>query len=500
MSEPHTGSTRVYVDFGAIRIQSYLSRTAGLRGHRTASDALARATARRVIEDVVGHLAEVNDEAGEADGVVSIRFVPTPGMDVETHVRRLQDEVFAHLRRELPGAEFQSVWGEGEYYLNAYARQIQPRTEVGEVRHDLPATAEFPLAVPCGMCHTDPAATRGKIVGKEVWLCPDCSMRNVPRGMSKNDESSPEGRLRNSLPVNHDAPEGFETLAALGRAESGRNHLATVSVDGNAFGEFFKALVKEGGEDPRMRTWKQKISKDLSQATRQALTEATLGLALTDELDRMVVVPHVVGGDDVLVSLPADQAWAFTLAFLHQFGAAVHEATSGILEVLNGRRAERGEGVPALQAPTASAGIVFAHAGHPLTLLAEYADQCLREAKRAVRGKAASVQWRDITAEGTEQARRDPLLLSMLRTPDGEPTGTAKALSALASVPSSHRSRLAEAVRADGEITAAVIAQRVGHLKAVRPFLSPFDRRNAPPPAGIALGAALTLTRWWPCA
>ncbi|WP_411574811.1 Cas10/Cmr2 second palm domain-containing protein [Streptomyces fradiae] len=497
----HTGVTPVYVDFGAIRIQAYLTRTAGLRGHRAASDSLARATTPGVIEDVVGHLAEVNDEAGEADGVVSVRFTPVPGMDVEARVRRLQDLVFAHLRQALPGAEFHSVWGQGEYYLNVYDKQIHPKTEAGDVRYDLPATAEFPLAVPCAMCHTDPAATWEMVTGKRQRLCPDCSMRNVPRRRVAGDERSPEGRLTESLPVTHAAPEDFAALAALGRAESGRNHLATVSIDGNAFGEFFKALAKEGSEDPRMRDWKRSISQSLSAATREALTEATVNLPLTDSLDQVVVVPHVVGGDDVLVSLPADQAWAFTLAFLHEFGQGVHAATADILEVLNRRRTARSEGEPPLEAPTASAGIVFAHSGYPLNLLAESAGKRLTEAKRAVRGKAASVQWLDITADGTEAPEhRPPLLLSTLRTPGGEPTAQAKALSALACVPASHRARLAEAVRSDGEITAAVIAHRVGHLATVRPFLSPFDQHNAPPPTGIGLGAALNIARWWPCA
>lgn len=117
-----------------------------------------------------------------------------------------------------------------------------------------------------------------------------------------------------------------------------------------------------------------------------------------------------------------------------------------------------------------------------------------------MRGKAASVQWLDITADGTEAPEHEPLLLSALRTPAGGPTPEATALSALASVHASHRARLTEAVRSDGEITAAVIAHRVGHLEAVQPFLSPFDQQKAPPPTGIGLGAALNIARWWPCA
>lgn len=499
-------STWVYVDFGAVRIQHYLTRTPGLRGHRAASNTLAQATDATEIARVVGTLAEVNREAGEADGVVSLRFPAAGADDADAddagRVRRLQDVVFAHLRRALPGAEFHSVWGAGESYLTAYAHTLQPKTHRGEVRHDLPPTAEFPLAVPCRMCHTDPAVGSEPLPDGLRALCLDCSMRNVTRRQTVADQRSPEGRLRNALDLKP-APDDFTSLAGLGSATSGRNHLATVAVDGNSIGVFFKALADASNQDGQWETAKSEVSTALSDATRTALENATLDLPVTLEHERLCVVPHVVGGDDVLVSLPADQAWSFTLTFLQEFGRLVREATSEVLDALNASRAGR-PGLAPLQVPTASAGLVFAHASDPLNLLVESAAQRLSEAKRAFGGRQAAVQWLDITADGPEAPTHPPLALRVLRTEDGGETEATAALSRLVTVPASHRARLTEALRGSGPITAAAISHRVGHLDAVKPFLSPLDspldRPDQPPASGIGLGAALGLSRWWPCA
>lgn len=488
----------VYVDFGAVRIQHYLTRTAGLRGHRAASNSLAQATADAPIEQEIGDLAEVNPEAGKADGVVSLRFPAADGDRHEDRVRQLQNRVFAHLRKALPGAEFHSVWGEGESYLAVYAHALQPKAHRGQVRHDLPPTAEFPLAVPCRMCHTDPAVGVEPVPGGSQALCLDCSMRNVPRRQMVADVRSPEGRLLQDIGL-APAPDDFTDLATLGSAASGRNHLATVAVDGNAFGVFFKTLADEGSRDAELRGMKATISQTLSAATRTALANAALELPVTMEHERLCLLPHVVGGDDVLVSLPADQAWCFTLTFLEEFGHLVRKETAEALERLNLIRAGRPD-LPKLEPPTASAGVVFAHASYPLNLLVESAGQRLAEAKRAFGGRHASVQWLDITADGTEAPTHPPLALSVLRTDGRSETAPAVALSRLTKVPASHRTRLTEALRGSGPLTAAALADRVGHLDTIRPFLPPLDRLDQPPASGIGLGAALNLARWWPCA
>ncbi|MCX5400806.1 hypothetical protein [Streptomyces sp. NBC_00102] len=487
----------VYVDFATVRIQQYLSRTSDLRGHRAASNSLAYATSAAAVGKVADGLAEVNEEAGEADGVVSLRFPAEPGTAHVDRVRRIQDRVFGHLRAALPGAEFQSVWGEGDSYLSVYADTLRRKERDGDVRHDLPANAEFPLAIPCRSCELAPAAGREPVHERMEWLCPDCSMRNVPRRQVREDPRSPEARLRADIGLDP-APDHFPDLAALGAPGSGGNHLATVAADGNAFGVFFKALADEGLRGPEPASLKQRFSVTMSRATREALAAAVLELPLTLKTGRLCVVPHVVGGDDVLVSMPADQAWPFTLHFLREFEQRVRRETAEVIDRINARRAGL-PGTALLEPPTASAGIVFARHRHPLNLQVESAGRMLSEAKRAFRGRRASVQWLDITAEGSDPPDRPPLLLSTLQNADGTPTRAHAAVTTLVRVPAGHRNRLAEALRDAGPIKAAAIADRVGHLAAVRPFLAPFDRPGESPAAGVGLAAALGIARWWTC-
>ncbi|WP_326794937.1 hypothetical protein OG946_05010 [Streptomyces sp. NBC_01808] len=487
----------VYVDIGVVRVQSYLSRTSSLRGHRAASHTLAAATAREAVERAVDGLAEVNAEAGEVDGVVSLRFDVAPDEDPAPRVRLVQDAVLARLRQALPGAEFTSVWGRGTSYVEVYQRQMKPRVGRGEVRYDLPPPAEFPLAAPCRTCHVGPAAGEAAVTGSRRQMCPDCLHRNIPRDTMLDDGGTPEGRLVRDLGLDR-PPEMFPALAALGGGEG--NHLATVAADGNAFGEFFGELARQGSLDPGLRQAKEELSAKLSQATRDALQETVYDLHIEYDYAQLCVIPHVVGGDDVLLSMPADWAWKFTITFLQRFHASVREATADLVDRLNGNRTRTGR--PGLVPPTASAGVVFSHHKEPLNLLRESAYDRMAEAKREAKGRQSSIQWLDLTADGPDAPRHRPVLLAQLRTPAGEPADADRALSRLAGVPPAHRARLAGVLRDRGPLTAAAVeSRRVGHWEAVRPFLPPLDGPpDGDPPCGIGLGAALGMARWWPCA
>ena len=111
-------------------------------------------------------------------------------------------------------------------------------------------------------------------------------------------------------------------------------------------GGFFAALADR--EDDSI---KKRISPEISAATRSALISAAG--AVTRETDRFLpVIPHVLGGDDVVVSVTADRAWLFTRAFLDGFGAAMQAAAERLS--LDGQLRQR--------LPSMSARVVFAHA------------------------------------------------------------------------------------------------------------------------------------------
>lgn len=250
------------------------------------------------------------------------------------------------------------------------------------------------------MCRTDPAVKLERVTGKEheQALCLDCVMRNQSRYEQTKKSDNVEFRLAESTGVAR-GPEDFEGLAGMGTPGRGRNQLATVFIDGNAVGAFFAALAKAAAGDETLQQEKRRISRKLSDATFEALEVATIATMAEPLEDCLWVVPHVLGGDDVLVSMPAERGWAFTVAFLDYFEQKLREHTGETITVVNARR---GPAERPIAAPSASAGLVFADASYPLNLLVDAAEGCLRAAKRLVAGRASSVQWLDITADGTQ--------------------------------------------------------------------------------------------------
>jgi hypothetical protein len=262
--------------------------------------------------------------------------------------------------------------------------------------------------------------------------------------------------------------ENLRALARLGAPGGNRNHLATVFVDGNAFGDFFDQLASHSGKlAPGVKT---EISRSLNKDTRAALVEAGISVAVQEIDDTTLsMIPHLVGGDDVLVTLPADRAWLFVIAYLRHFGKSVMAT-----------RAQAAASVPELPHLSASAGVVFSHHSEPFHLVVEEATRCLATAKSLVRGQEASIATSDLTTGGSG---------APVRLADVE--AYADRLTALAELPASARQSLVGALRRnpDDPTVAENQALRLGHAKVTDPFLA----AGAP----IGLEHALHITRWW---
>lgn len=463
----------MYVDVACVQIQRYLARTLTLTGRRNASAVLAWATRLdgqrpggepSALMAAVTGLAVPNDQAGVADGVVHL--VACDGVEPQA----VAAAVLAHLRAALPGAVFQAVWGAGSDYLEAYQHQIRPRLAAGEVLVDLPVAAEFPPVSPCRFCRSaaavtrlpaDPSGDSGE--QREQDACADCQMRYGP-GSSHRRGRTAEHRL--AAHIGRDRPADLAGLAKLGRLGSGGNHLATVYADGNAIGDFFTALGHVPGAD------KTGVSRRLSQATWDALAAATTAIRL-DSDGALCAVPHVVGGDDLLVSVPADRGWRFTRVLLQHLddGLATLAADFGLDD-----------------APSASAGIVFAAADYPFHLIVAAAEQVLRRAKNAVAGQRASIDFIDITEDGNVSPTQGPLTLSALMRHAADLDMLVTQLS------SSARSRQQDLRRQgpDGYLQAQADLTRTGRAD----LLAPFPATPGGPDV-IPAAQALRITRWW---
>lgn len=408
-----------YVDVGIQRIQAHLARSRHLWGRRGASEEVVRLTMSPAAAKEKGIEAppmaevlalsgiEANDEAIDIDGVLSFkgRF--------EDDARDAGLLLARRLRTRLPGLTVQVSW---------ITADVQPETGIEERYIDLldpaqsrrwekvtfrPAPYEFPLVRLCDECKVDPASHQaGKRFpddpGVAPRLCADCFRRRehaerrrrtvVSIGPKHPNKFCVEWWLLSEINQARGGEElkGVDDLGKLGEMirpdAAGHvrthrdNHTALVFADGNGLGGLFEAAHRaavEAGSTLEM----QALSKGIGEALIVALKAATEKIILPGD-DRLPVVPHVMGGDDLLVSLPAERCWEFLVEFLTRFQDAAEGLGVGDRRV------------------SMSAGMVISKAELPLANQVEIAEQLLKRAKRGVDGQGWSFTWLDVTQDG----------------------------------------------------------------------------------------------------
>ena len=486
----------VYLDVGAKRIQAYLARTPRLRGRRGASALLDHDRINTWTQPAWADHATINPEGKRTDGLLSLRFHD----GVADHaVETVITDVGGRLQQLAPGAEWDVHIRRGATHREA----LQAGTAAERAGVDLlpgaliayrplpAAAAEVPVVRFCDTCGLDSAVVETRRIDPDARdpqaICADCSRRFLEGGFRTDERNwstaearaewqrriapgglGPERKLRagvaQRLGRSIGVVEDFDDLARLGSGDA--NHLCTVFVDGNRFGDLLAALKDTDIELSR-------LSENLAGAVESALVDATS--AATVERDKQVcVVPHLVGGDDLLASVTAERAWDFVLDLLD----AYHARTT---ELALHYSAETGRDIPT---PTASAGLVFTHFSRPFADSLELAEEALRRAKAQHKGRTPAICWLDVTADGPQLplARPAPTVDVLIQR--------RAVLDGLCAVPPSGRAALARALP-EGEVAVAALAHRLGRIDAVRPFLLP----SAPLP----LADALLLGRWWEC-
>ncbi len=472
-----SGGQWTYLDIAPVRIQSYLGRARDLKGQRGASAYLSHISHRdengqlpESIRDAVaaaGVVAETNAEAGQADGLIALR------LPLDADARRVAEAVMAEVRSKLPAVHLTARWATGQSYVEVYRSHFA--TGGAERLESYPATREFPPLVTCRQCSADPAV--GRIDLHEVKnqpVCADCLARydDPYRQSGLNQKSVPvsaENDLLNRLDrTEKGTVQHFKELAELGEQDGKHNHLATVYVDGNGLGDLFDRIATSGSAN-----LKKDVSAAVSDITREALVIATQKILRGEE--KVPVIPHVVGGDDVLVSVVADRAWEFTITYLSVFATRM-AAVPGLTEL------------PGYQPVSASAGIVIAHYKFPFRRAVKLAGGLLRAAKQKEHGRQAAVLWLDATRDGEQPpATRRAWTLDTL-------TGLANTLTALRTQidPAGRAAleRLVDPTRLEmstDRLTKHV--QRLGHGSILEPLIA----HSGP----TAVADALSLVRWW---
>lgn len=427
--------TTTYVTVGLQRIQAHLARSRHLWGRRGASEEVVRltmlpATAAAkgltqeapVAQTVQIDGVEINDEALDIDGVLSLR-----GNDRDTVIEAGMDLARA-MKRRLPGLTVQVSWataGEGERYVDLLQATAKDRWTAVTFH---PTSAEFPLVRPCDECRTSPASTTAQPRFSDtrdgvMRLCVDCFVRlehdeRRHRTVVNTTQHYPnkfcsEWWLRDRVNARRHTGQPQVTgsddlthLAELVRPdpparvrEHRDNHTALIAADGNGMGGLFEAATRQAAAEGNT-TALQELSAGIKSAMSDALLAATEAILLDGDTI-LPAVPHILGGDDLLVSLPAERCWEFLRVFLHTLQQSSSFSTAELPLSL-------------------SAGMVICRAPIPLANQVEVAERLLKRAKREVAGNGWSFTWLDLTQDGPDgehqvwslhnlEARRDAL-------------------------------------------------------------------------------------------
>src|ERR1039457_1536423 len=376
---------RHYLDVSAVRIQDWLTRTPDLKFRRGASVLLTEATARDVVDGEMPPGMRWNDQAGELDGVITLVVEDSVADDdVEDCLKAAAHAVARRMRASMPYCPIQAVSGRGDSYAAAYEEMEQARRDGSFLADSPPVPPEVILAKPCDQCRSaaavPPAIT---IIATErpKGLCPDCHARFEAAGGTKDDQlrrsPRPERRMKEALQAAglqvKGFPDNFKTMATAGQhdQDDAATQLALIYADGNKVGAFLSeaAQYARRGGSPA----KADIVPALDQATVSALADAVI--SRFRGWSRPPVLANLAGGDDLLVSVPAIDAWLFVRTLLEAFGTRREVGPRGWPKPLR-------EHLPSL-----SAGLVFHHLTAPLSDVLRIAAGKLDKAKKAGRGQ-----------------------------------------------------------------------------------------------------------------
>lgn len=461
----------VFLDVAVVHIQSWLTRAPNLRGRRGGSRMIREATKPETVDTLLTDftdVAERNAAYGNIDGVIALKLLRDDAVDdVEQYIVR-------NLREWLPAASLRSTRWEGPDSLGAHAAD-----EPVASRDWPPPVSEWPVSKPCDWCRSWPAS-RTAWVGagedsKQQQLCEDCRRRHQHAGYATSTTARLQPgverdllkRWREQNGSEIVVPETFQELALLGK-ENDNTHLATIHADGNAVGRLNQQL-RDLQRNDTARSFD--LPAAIERATWSALLAAIESMS-ADVDETMPIIAHLVGGDDVLVSVPAHEAWWFTRTLPTTFEQTLADELADA-------------GLADLPVPTVSAAVVFHHHSSPLSVVVDLAGQLLSHTKEQHRGKRASLAWQDITHDGPhplhhqEPDQRQAPALDMLVYAWSD-------LDSLAELGASARANLAVLASDSDREPLKRHAERLGLWELVQRV----DRR-------IALKDALGMVRWW---
>ncbi|MDT7924202.1 MAG: HD domain-containing protein [Chlorobiota bacterium] len=320
-------------------------------------------------------VATVTVASSEPLGYVQFSRGLAPHTDEE--VRNLSgqrvagDLLFSHFEALLTDRTKRKNFGE---LVSALTGRLQQAKRMRELA---PFFETLPVYRRCDSCGK--RAAQKWDVTKEEWLCEVCNQKRQKGRQERRDfvtafqewarqKQGFEGKFRH--------PEDLDTLAGAG------GRIALLYADGNNMGELLQLM-------PSPASYRH-FSQVLESATRDSLFAAIWTVFGEDRLkDASQPVPFEIialGGDDVVVIVPAEYGWVLALQLLKEF-----ENHPGIQRLEQELTERLGESI--LRRPislTLSAGLAIADVKYPVSFLFALAEGLLKQAKKLARERRTS--------------------------------------------------------------------------------------------------------------
>ena len=275
-----------------------------------------------------------------------------------------QDLIFSHFEALLTDRARRKNFGERVVALTGRLQQEK------RAKSSAPFLEALPVHRRCESCGKRAAVTRDQV--REEWICAPC-LQKREKGRAERREfldKFADWAEERGLSVSKKLPTDLDTLAG----SDGR--IALLYADGNNMGDLLQLM-------PSPASYRH-LSQVLEQATREALFSALWSVfgeeRLADPKDGLPFEIIALGGDDIVVLVPARYGWALALHVLREFRQ--HKSVTQLEDEL----AQRLRG--ALRNPVSlslSAGLAIADVKYPVGFLFALAEGLLKEAKRLAR-------------------------------------------------------------------------------------------------------------------
>ncbi|GIW82513.1 MAG: hypothetical protein KatS3mg105_4320 [Gemmatales bacterium] len=359
-----------------------------VRGASALLDRLNREDTARKLRDYLGEGA---CETIFANGGTGQFIVQAPD---RTQVQRAVDQLAAYYH-EQTGGEMRPLAGVAEWAgedETGYRDAVRAAFEYLHLQRNLashrPTAPTLPFVVECQSTSHLPA-----VPGRYQWGGEPLLLSQASRLKREESRQARRGTLWSGWMESLD-PDGrfldkadhlrYADAEGIGEHSSGKRkgYIGLIYADGNAMGR----LVQELDSPQVCQAFSDLVDKSVRDACYEALTEvcsSEIGEARTaldtgEKFKRLPADILLLGGDDLLVLLPADRALKFALLVTKAFERLTRERQTQLPQPARHFFSERGLSGRGL---TISCGVALGPARYPFYLLLDLAEDLLRSAQ-----------------------------------------------------------------------------------------------------------------------